>query len=222
MGFKSGLFNIGVSGQMSFPVIIFFTILIIFRLDTSNISLQFLIGMFFIFIILGMFIGMISGILKAFFNVHEVISTIFLNWIIAFLGRYLFTLSNKVFGNDPKVRSYFDDISGTKLINVSIDTQYIFIYIGIALLAVLVFLIWFIYSKTALGYKIKMVGLNKTNAKYVGVNEKLLIITIMSISGALSGIAGFFLIILKNKTYEKRSSDRNWIWSYRYCFNRFK
>lgn len=204
IGFKSGLFNIGVSGQMSFPVIIFFTILIIFRLDTSNISLQFLIGMFFIFIILGMFIGMISGILKAFFNVHEVISTIFLNWIIAFLGRYLFTLSNKVFGNDSKVRSYFDDISGTKLINVSIDTQYIFIYIGIALLAVLVFLIWFIYSKTALGYKIKMVGLNKTNAKYVGVNEKLLIITIMSISGALSGIAGFFLIILKNKTYEAK------------------
>ncbi|WP_416373497.1 ABC transporter permease subunit [Mycoplasmopsis felis] len=40
--------------------------------------------------------------------------------------------------------------------------------------------IWYIYSKTTLGYKIKMVGLNKTNAKYVGVNEKLMTVFVMA------------------------------------------
>lgn len=204
IGFKSGLFNIGVSGQMTFPAIIFFAIIIGLKLDIENISLEFLIGMFFVFIIMGMFIGLISGFLKAFFNVHEVISTIFLNWIITYIAKYLFTQGNEAFGKESF--SYFDPVSGTKNIFISSEYQNLFIYFGIGLIIALVIFVWFIYSKTAIGYKIKMVGLNKTNAKYVGINEKLLVVSIMGISGALSGIAGFFLIILKNNKLEAASA----------------
>ncbi|MCU9938667.1 hypothetical protein NWQ34_03335 [Mycoplasmopsis felis] len=42
--------------------------------------------------------GSISGFLKAYFNVHEVISTIFLNWIVTYLSQWLFTRVNGVFG----------------------------------------------------------------------------------------------------------------------------
>lgn len=207
IGFKSGLFNIGVSGQMTFPAIIFFTIVIALKLDINKISTEFLAGMFIVFIIMGMFIGLISGVLKAFFNVHEVISTIFLNWILTYVAKFLFTQGNQVFGKEAF--SYFDPISGTQKLVITSNQQTTFIYFGIALLALLVFAIWFIYSKTAIGYKIKMVGLNKTNAKYVGVNEKLLTVTIMGISGALSGIAGFFLIILKNNRIEAGPAPMN-------------
>lgn len=204
IGFKSGLFNIGVSGQMTFPAVIFFVIIIALRMDIKNISFEFLLGMFFVFIMMGMLVGLISGVLKAFFNVHEVISTIFLNWIITYIAKFLFTEANKVFSNEAY--SYFDPLGGTQKITIESGHQMTFIYFGIGLLVLLVLATWFIYSKTAIGYKIKMVGLNKTNAKYVGVNEKLLTVVILGISGALSGIAGFFYIVLKNNRIEAASA----------------
>ncbi|TDV24321.1 simple sugar transport system permease protein [Mycoplasmopsis mustelae] len=196
LGFKSGLFNIGVANQMTTPAIIFFTILISARMDTNNIPTAYLILMLFIFMIVGFIMGSISGILKAYFRVHEVISTIFLNWIIAYLSQYLFNARNGAFGSDAN--QWFSEIGGTATIFIEENTIFNFIYVGIILVIVASAVIWFIYSKTTIGYKIKMVGLNKTNAKYVGINEKIMTVIVMGISGGLIGIGGFFYIILQN------------------------
>ncbi|MFV8458983.1 ABC transporter permease subunit [Mycoplasma sp. CR] len=203
IGFKSGLFNIGISGQMTFPTILFFTILILSGQDTKTISSSYFIGMFIIFIMGGAIIGSISGILKAFFNVHEVISTIFLNWILVFVCATLFNTSKGAFPLEKiQVLEANGSIVNGKLSEIQIDKmlEYNFIYFGITLFIVIAIGMWFIYSKTTLGYKIKMVGLNKTNAKYVGINEKLVTIAVMFFSGALAGIGGFFYIIFKLKT----------------------
>ncbi|WP_322875646.1 ABC transporter permease [Mycoplasmopsis felis] len=197
LAFKSGLFNIGVAGQMTMPGIIFFSVLILSRVKPSELNPSFLIGMLFIFIIGGFITGSISGFLKAYFNVHEVISTIFLNWIVTYLSQWLFTRVNGVFGGS-EVASWFDDIGGTAKIFIAEDQIYSFIYFGFAFLIILSAVIWYIYAKTTLGYKIKMVGLNKTNAKYVGVNEKLMTVFVMAASGALVAFGGFFYIILKD------------------------
>ncbi|WP_416373859.1 ABC transporter permease subunit [Mycoplasmopsis felis] len=58
--------------------------------------------------------------------------------------------------------------------------------------------IWYIYAKTTLGYKIKMVGLNKTNAKYVGVNEKLMTVFVIHI-GRISCFWRFLLHYFKRR-----------------------
>ncbi|MFV8467590.1 ABC transporter permease subunit [Mycoplasma sp. 46852] len=203
IGFKSGLFNIGISGQITFPTILFFAILILSGQDTKTISSSYFIGMFVIFIMGGAIIGSISGILKAFFNVHEVISTIFLNWILVFVCATLFNTSKGAFPLEKiQVLESSGSIVNGKLSEIQIDKmlEYNFIYFGIALFFVIAIGMWFIYSKTTLGYKIKMVGLNKTNAKYVGINEKLVTISVMFFSGALAGIGGFFYIIFKLKT----------------------
>ncbi|MEA4276447.1 hypothetical protein [Mycoplasma sp. 21DD0573] len=206
IGFKSGLFNIGVSGQMLLPGVLFFAILAGTRVDLKNLSLSFLLGMMFISVIIGAMVGAIPGILKAYFNVHEVISTIFLNWIVTFLGIWLFTFSNDVFipQSDPNYINWIGLEPGTtaKLVftnlsrDLGIDVQRLFIYIGITLVCVIAVAIWFVYSKTTLGYKIKMVGLNKTNSKYVGINEKAVTVCVMAIAGALAGLGGFFYIVV--------------------------
>ncbi|MEA4205943.1 MULTISPECIES: ABC transporter permease subunit [unclassified Mycoplasma] len=209
IAFKSGLFNIGVAGQMMLPGILFFAILAGTRVIPEDVSLGFLFGMLFMSILIGAIIGAVPGILKAYFNVHEVISTIFLNWIITFIGIWLFTDSNEIFMpiTNTDVRTWIGlehGVSGslilTKLDNqLGISVEKLFIYIGLGLTAILALVIWFVYSKTTLGYKIKMVGLNKTNSKYVGTNEKLVTTAVMAISGGLAGLAGFFYIVIWQK-----------------------
>ncbi|WP_426461367.1 ABC transporter permease subunit [Mycoplasma hafezii] len=197
IGFKSGLFNIGIAGQMQLPAIIFFVIIITNNLDLNHISMGYLIGMIFVFVIIGMAVGAISGFLKAFFNVHEVISTIFLNWIITYLGVWLFTRTNNVFANGY---DYLLEIAGTQGILLENSTAMSLLIAGVVILIVAAISMWYIYQRTTLGYKIKMVGLNKTNSKYVGINEKLTTISIMGIAGAFSGLAGYFytVVILHN------------------------
>ncbi|TNK92924.1 sugar ABC transporter permease, partial [Mycoplasmopsis pullorum] len=78
---------------------------------------SYIVGMFFVFILLGFVVGAISGFLKAFFNVHEVISTIFLNWIICYLAQWLFTRGNSIFfeasDSSSQIDKFFDTIVGT-------------------------------------------------------------------------------------------------------------
>ncbi|SJZ49100.1 ABC transporter permease [Mycoplasmopsis verecunda] len=198
IGFKSGLFNIGISGQMTMPAILFFAILVISGQDLKSISESYFIGMFFVFILGGALVAALSGILKAFFNVHEVISTIFLNWIIVFIYATLFDTTRGTFSQEHlKVLQENGSIINGQLIEIIIPEafKWKFIYFGIALFFIVAIGMWFVYSRTTLGYKIKMIGLNKTNSKYVGINEKVTTILIMFLSGALAGIAGFFYIV---------------------------
>ncbi|MEE3928547.1 ABC transporter permease [Mycoplasmopsis ciconiae] len=209
ISFKSGLFNIGAQGQMLLPAILFFAILILNRANFSEISLAYLVAMFFVFIMGGMLLGAISGFLKAFFNVHEVISTIFLNWIMIFISAWLFTRSNYVLiPNDGTVNpnKYFSALNGTISIFIESSVVNVFIYFGVALVILMAIIFWFVYSKTSIGYKLKMVGLNKSNAKYVGINEKLIVVLVMAISGALSGLAGFYYYIIYSKKVDGQSS----------------
>ncbi|MHA0273011.1 ABC transporter permease [Mycoplasma sp. 48589B] len=201
IGFKSGLFNIGVPGQMLLPGVVFFAVIISARIPMNQISPSYFVGMFLLFIIIGAVTGAVSGFLKAFFNVHEVISTIFINWIITFVSIWLFTSTNYMFfpEGSAEAEKWLFSPFGTRSIVISDDLVNKFIYFGIAFVILITLVIWFIYSKTTLGYKIKMVGLNRSNAEYVGINEKLVTIGIMAASGALAGLAGFYYIIIQTK-----------------------
>ncbi|QNM93532.1 hypothetical protein H9M94_02885 [Mycoplasma sp. Pen4] len=200
VAFKSGLFNIGVPGQMLLPGIVFFAIIISARVPISNVDPKFIVGMFVTFIIIGALTGAVSGALKAFFNVHEVISTIFLNWIITYISVWLFNINNHIFFGPETpseyVFTFLGEQGGTKILQIPTEIVWNFIYFGLALLGVFVIGAWFVYSKTTLGYKIKMIGINKSNAKYVGINEKITTITIMAVSGGLAGISGFYYIVM--------------------------
>lgn len=203
--FKAGLFNMGISGQMMSAG---FTTLLIFRSDllhnieigTSSIVLAFFISM-----LMGAFVGMLAGILKAYFKINEVVSTIMLNWVIFFIIKFLIFDYATYDGQDFLATS--DSLSsnlsnGYILPNFFYPTNlnsswysnswnWIIIVLGI----IMVLVIWFTLAKTSFGYKIKMIGLNKDASEYSGTNQKFLILSIMSISGALSGIAGFIWYI---------------------------
>lgn len=182
ISFKTGLFNIGVSGQMltSGTVALF----IARKMGNDFNKTGAILSLLIIGILLGATVAAFSGLLKSFFNVHEVVSTIMMNWIIWFSVKSWFLASKKsatplVDANNLVITPH-DFFSTTS--NVWI--------IGFIIALLSVFLVWFLLKKTVFGYKITAVGLNSNASKYGGVNVKLYTIYAMAFSGALAGVAG--------------------------------
>ncbi|WLR53376.1 hypothetical protein LC048_12560 [Mesobacillus subterraneus] len=75
--FRTGLFNIGASGQMLVGGLAATAVALTFDLSRPIL----LMVMIFAGLVAGALWAFIPGLLKAKFNVHEVVSTIMMNWI---------------------------------------------------------------------------------------------------------------------------------------------
>lgn len=184
--FKTGLFNIGAAGQMLFGGLCATAVGLTLPLSSKPLLLTAII----ITSILGGGLwAIIPGWLKARFNVHEVVSTIMMNWIAYwtvyyvvpayFKGQFLETESRMI----PEAASLKAQWM-TELFSGS------YINLGIFLALAAVFIVAFILNKTTLGYELKAVGFNRDSAEYAGIKVSRNIIFSMMISGALSGLAG--------------------------------
>ncbi|WFQ95608.1 ribose/galactose ABC transporter permease [Mycoplasma feriruminatoris] len=184
IAFKSGVFNIGAPGQIlaatSVSTIVFFAIA---GNNASSVSPLMIILMLIVCVISAAFVAFIAGILKALFNIHEVVSTILLNWSVFYIFKWVFG-QFKDFSSSLSYTS--KNIPSDQL---SIGSNTVVIPLLIALVCVVV--IWVLFSKTVLGFKLKAVGSSLTGSKYIGINVKRQIITSLTLSGAVAGIAGF-------------------------------
>ena len=152
--------------------------------------------------ILGGLWGAIPGFFKAYFNINEVITSIMFNWIGLYLVNELVyqngtgpmydvrnTRTLNLSKNADFAQSLIPDFGLNKLFQTNSTT------IAIFLAAVVAILIWVVLNKTTFGYELKAVGLNKSAARYAGINEKKNIILSMAIAGALAGFgAGLFYL----------------------------
>ena len=156
----------------------------------------------------GAVVGAISGVLKAYRNVNEVISCIMLNWISLYLVN---TLLSKI-KNPTSPYTYainlktvtVDGVTTTAAhpeallpqlgINAMFNNNK---YVGIAIpLAILLAIAsWVLLSKTMLGYELRATGLNKFAAKYAGMRDRGNIILTMAIAGGLAGIGASMLYL---------------------------
>lgn len=197
LAFKGGLFNIGISGQMMISGLFSFAIFI--TIGKSNLSIGLLLLGLLGTLILSFLVAMIAGVLKAYLNVHEVITTILLNWIIVQISSFIFGQETPIFSAAKRSKFISTDYVGTKTGSFSItpSIEQGFSIAGFILLFVLVFAIWYILKFTTIGYKIKMLGISKTNGKYMGVNDKMLTAIIMGFSGMIAGLAGFYFFMFK-------------------------
>lgn len=186
--FRTGLFNIGTAGQMlmgGFAA----------TFVALNVSLPkpFLLTLMFIAALLtGAIWGGISGWLKARFNVHEVVSTIMLNWIAYWSVYYLVPMYMKAEFLETESRRIPQAGSLRvdwlrELFNGS------YINLGIFLAIIFTIIIAFILDKTTLGYELKAVGFNRTAAETAGIDVRRNIVLSMAISGALAAIGGMTL-----------------------------
>ncbi len=183
-GMRTGLFNIGASGQMLMGG--FGGVAIGILLDLPKIihlPLAVVVA-----VLMGALWGMVPGILKAKFNVHEVVSAIMMNWIAVWTVYYFVPayIKGRYDTESAAIKSSASLRVGwlTDLFNGSSINLGIFLAIGAAIL------VWWILEKTTFGYELKAVGLNKEAARYAGIRVDRNVIYSMMISGALAGLAG--------------------------------
>ena len=186
--YKVGLFNIGAAGQYVIG---------------AGASLYFALGLgmpWYVCLLAAMaagaLLGGISGALKAYCNVNEVISCIMLNWISLYSVNSL--LMNVKDGNSPYTIKLSQGNPSAVIPSMGLETLFSnnrYVTIAIPMAIVVAILIWVLLSKTKLGYELKATGLNKNAAKYCGMREKYNTILTMGIAGALAGLGAGFMFL---------------------------
>ena len=140
--------------------------------------------------------GGISGALKAYFNVNEVISCIMLNWISLYCVNMLLTGVKEQ--STPYTRPLSSVNKDALLPTMGLDKLFSnnqFVTIGIVFSVLIAIVVWIVMEKTKFGYELKATGLNKQAAKYCGMHEKSNTILTMMIAGGLAGLgAGIFYL----------------------------
>lgn len=192
--YKTGLFNIGAPGQ--FTVGGLCAILVGTHLP-EGIFTWFLAVL--AAIIGGMFWGMLVGILKACFNINEVISSIMLNYTAMFGVNYLIMQ----FAYDSVRNQSLPIPVGSRTPIWGLDHIFVDSKIDISFIIAIVtaILIYILLNKSVFGYELKAVGFNKDAAKYAGINERRSIVYSMMVAGALSGLAGAMVFLASNPKF---------------------
>ncbi|QIK70195.1 ABC transporter permease [Erysipelothrix sp. HDW6C] len=182
--FRTGLFNIGASGQ--FMVGAFAAIYI--GVKWTFIPPQFLwIVSLLAAMIAGALWASLVGFLKAWRNVNEVITSIMMNYIGMYVVMYFIKsldIYNNLKNETLPVSSHLPKMGMDLLFPGS------FADAGIIIALICAVIIYFVLDRTTFGFELKAVGLNRDAAEYAGINQKRSIVLSMIIAGALAGLGG--------------------------------
>ena len=189
--FKTGLFNIGGSGQFLMGA---FGGVVVGLTCKGLGPMQWIVALL-VATLLGALWGAIPGILKAYFNVNEVITCIMLNYISLFWVNMTVKENDLLFNT---LRNESRDIPSAATIP-KLGFDKIFdgssVNSGIVIAIIAAILLYIILEKTTFGYELKACGFNKTASKYAGINENRSIILSMLIAGAICGLAGGIMLL---------------------------
>ena len=145
-------------------------------------------------IVAGTLLGGITGLLKAYCNVNEVISGIMLNWISLYTAN---TILTSVKETASPYTLYLDKVNpGALLPTLGLSAYFNGndkVTLAVPLTLIVAIIVWIILSKTKLGYELKATGNNKNAAKYAGMAQNRNIILTLMISGALAGLGASLL-----------------------------
>lgn len=183
VAFRTGLFNIGAEGQYIIGQLA--AVIVALKLPLPPV-LHALIAM-----ILGGLAGalwaLLPGLLKAARGVHEVISTIMMNFVAFYLSNFL-------------VRSWLSGgADSTPVIPESASLRWdplqrIFdnsrIHLGIFIALFLALFMYWLLWKTTIGFEFRAVGHSPGVSEYAGMNVRRSIVMSMMISGSFAGLAG--------------------------------
>jgi ABC-type uncharacterized transport system permease subunit len=151
--------------------------------------------------------GAIPGYLKARHRIHEVITTIMLNYIVFEVASYMIAVGGPMKANNELPVSP-DILPSAQLVRIWPGTRLsggIFIALGMAVL------VWIFLFKTRLGYKTRAVGFNPEAARYAGMNPGRMMVLAMFLSGALGGMAGAVEVLgVHYKFYATFSPGYGW------------
>ncbi|HEU4964618.1 MAG TPA: ABC transporter permease [Bacilli bacterium] len=181
--FRTGLFNIGVEGQFIVGQLAAAWVGITWHLPPV---LHAIVAVLVAMLVAGLYAG-IAGWLKARLGVHEVITTIMLNYVALFSSNYI-------------IRTFLKGASEqteTILPSASLHSDFITdlfegarVNFGLLIALLFALVVYWLLFKTTMGYELRAVGFNQHASEYAGMNVKKNIVLAMVISGMLAGAGG--------------------------------
>lgn len=129
----------------------------------------------------------IPAVLRAYYNVNEVCTTILMNTVALYITSYL--VSGPMSAGTANAQSLPVTVRLYQFMKPSS------VNVGIFIAAITVIVIIFMLQKSSWGYKIRTVGLNPTHADYVGIDSKKVFVGAMMLSGMLGGMAGYIEVL---------------------------
>ncbi len=182
IGFRAGLFNIGVEGQIAVGSMCAAIVGAFVSLPpVIHVLVAFLAGA-----LGGAAWGAIPGWLRARTGAHEVITTIMFNYIA-------------IRGTDYLIKVPFLDQESssqrTPFIAATAEIPFLFgenyrLHGGFLLAVATSFAIAWLLKRTTVGFEIRTAGANPDAAHYAGMNVSRTIVVTMALSGLMAGMAG--------------------------------
>jgi simple sugar transport system permease protein len=189
--FRCGLFNIGGTGQYLAGSIT--AVLIATELPKAVDLPGFVLIVVAIVgaMLAGALIAGIAGFLKGAVGAHEVITTIMLNWIVIYVGTYMFGRDGPFQTEVSEALPSSEDIPEKAMLPVFWgDPLLQGLHIGffVAFAALVAYSLTL--NRTTLGYEVRAVGFNPEGARYGGISVRRNYFLAMAIAGLFAGLAG--------------------------------
>ena len=186
--YKAGLFNIGASGQYVAGAGAALYLALALHMPWYVCLLAAMVA--------GALLGAVSGLLKSYFNVNEVISCIMLNWISLYCVNMLLTRVKE--GTSPYTLTLASTNPGALLPSMGLGALFsknAYVTIALPMSVLVAVLIWVVLEKTRFGYELRATGNNKNAAKYCGMNQNRNTVLTMMIAGAIAGMGAAMLYL---------------------------
>ncbi len=133
--------------------------------------------------------GGIPGILKAYFRVNEILSTVMMNAIAVQLMNFL--LRGALI--DPAQAQRASKIPQTARLLEAFHLPRLIptrLHLGALIAVILAVLVYILLWRTTLGYRIRAVGQNPHASRYAGIKVQRYVVLALLLSGAFAGLAG--------------------------------
>lgn len=206
---KTGMFNIGAEGQYIMGTI---TAAMLGR----YVPLPPVLHPLFIMVAAILFGGLwggLAGYLKTKFGIHEVISTIMLNWIALYFNNYILTLPGVKKEGSQASHEILDSARTSILWDwkrsdagkafaksnpILGDMLRTDLHWGILIAVLVAVLAWFFLRYTIKGYEMRAVGFNPIASRFSGINVGINMVQAMFIAGALASLGGALQVMGSN------------------------
>ncbi|GAB3701758.1 ABC transporter permease [Halorubrum pallidum] len=210
VAFRAGVFNIGVQGQ--FVVGGFSTAVAIIWLggfvpEGTVGGIVLIVFGTLAGVVAGGLYGALPGMMKAYGDANEIITTIMLNFIATGFVGYLVA---GPFG-DPEATA-----TRTRRLPESVELpRFVFgdpnlSIVGILLMLGVIAVVTVIMTRTQFGYDMVTSGYQDTAATYSGVDAKRMVISTMALSGMIAGLTGALFVIMIQGYYTDPSGIGNY------------
>ena len=183
LAFRMQIWNIGAEGQIYMGACGATAVALFSGLENPAVMIT---AMFFAAFLSGGLWAGVAGLLRARWQVNEVIVTLLMNYIAILGVDYL------IYGpwKDPKGFNFplTAQFSDAARLTEYFDTR---LHSGFFLALFCALLLYLFMERTVWGYEIKVIGSNPKAARYAGMNTGMAIFFVLFLSGAIAGIAGF-------------------------------